>query len=265
MIDLHVHTSRCGHAEGSVTEYVEAARAAGIETICFTDHLPLPAGYPTGYTMAPGEMDDYLAEVRAAAAASRDSGGPEVLCGVEADWLPSSMADVRSSLQRLDLDVVLGSIHFIGDWAFDDPDHVARYGEWDLDELWDRYFTEVAAAAGSGLFDVIAHADLVKKFGHMAAADPREWYERAAEAMASGGCAVEVNAAGLRKPVGEIYPAIGLLRACRERGVPATTGSDAHAPSQVGTGLDAARELLLQAGYDSIVVFRGRVAEEAAL
>jgi histidinol-phosphatase (PHP family) len=153
--------------------------------------------------------------------------------------------------------MVLGSVHVLGDWAFDDPELIGRYGSVVIDEMWERYFSEVAAAARSGLFDVIAHPDLVKKFGFLPAGDPAAWYESTAEALAAGGCAVEVNTAGLRKPA--------LLEACLRRGVPATMGSDAHAAGEVGAGLREARELLRAVGYRSLVVFRSRRAEEVAL
>lgn len=265
MIDSHVHNARCGHASGRVGEYVDAARAAGLSIVTFTDHLPMPAGYPQHYTMRHDELEDYIAEVRGQAALSAAQGGPEVLCGVEADWLPGHVEWTRDLLSGLELDVVLGSVHFIEDWAFDDPDLIERYGAWEIDALWDRYFSELASAARSGLFDVMAHPDLVKKFGFRPESDSEPWFENVAWALAQSGCAVEVSTGGLRKPVGEIYPALGLLKACRRRGVPATTGSDAHAPGEVGYAFDRARTLLREAGYDSLVVYRNRVAEEVAL
>jgi histidinol-phosphatase (PHP family) len=265
VIDLHIHTARCRHATGTVPEYVAAGRAAGLSTMCFTDHLPLPLGYPDGYSMQADELGDYVADVRRAAAAARDSGGPEVLCGIEADWIPEARDQVGWALGSHSLDVVLGSVHFIGDWAFDDPDLVGRYAECDIDALWTRYFQEFESAARSGIFDVMAHPDLVKKFAFFPAADPAELIDHAAEILASSGVAVEVNTAGLRKPVGEIYPSLPFLRACRRHGVRATTGSDAHRADEVGMGLAEARSLLAEAGYDSLVVFRRRRAEEVAL
>jgi histidinol-phosphatase (PHP family) len=265
VIDLHVHTARCGHATGTPVEYVDAARAAGVEILCFTDHLPMPADYPQHYTMRHDEVGPYLDDVAAVAAYSRETGGPEVLAGVEADWVPGEVAFTRDALVALRLDMVLGSVHFLGDWAFDDPDLIGRYRSVVIDEMWERYFTEVAAAARSELFDVIAHPDLIKKFGFFPERDPAGWFEAAAEALAEGGCAVEVNTGGLRKPVHEIYPSLALLQACRRRGVPATMGSDAHAAEEVGAGGDEARELLRAAGYRSLVVFRSRRAEEVAL
>jgi histidinol-phosphatase (PHP family) len=265
VIDLHMHTARCGHATGTPVEYVEAARSAGIGVMCFTDHLPMSEAYPQHYTMRPDEVGPYLDDVAAAAAYSRETDGPEVLAGVEADWMPDEVAFTREALAALPLDMVLGSVHFLGDWAFDDPELIGRYGSVVIDEMWERYFSEVAAAARSGLFDVIAHPDLVKKFGFLPAGDPAAWYESTAEALAAGGCAVEVNTAGLRKPVHEIYPSPALLAACLRRGVPATMGSDAHAAGEVGAGLREARELLRAVGYRSLVVFRSRRAEEVAL
>lgn len=265
MIDLHVHTARCGHATGEMSEYVDAARTRGLDAICFTDHLPMPAPYPQYYTMAAHELPAYAEDVAQAALDALERGGPEVLLGIEADWLPGSGDHVERAISEHEFDVVLGSVHFLGDWAFDDPDLVSRYEAWQPDALWARYFEEVANAAASGLFDVIAHPDLVKKFGSRPTIDPRDWYEDTAIALAGSGCAIEVNTGGLRKPVHEIYPAIDLLKACRRRGVPATTGSDAHAPGEVGEGFDLARRLLVEAGYDSVVCFRGRVASEVAL
>lgn len=265
MIDLHMHTSRCGHASGSIADYIETARAAGISTLCFTDHLPMPAPYPQHYTMGHDELAAYVDDIRAAAALSAEIGGPEVLVGIEADWLREGTAHLEAALANHRFDMVLGSVHFLGDWAFDDPDLIARYTDADIDALWDRYFALVFDAARSSAVDVLAHPDLIKKFGYLPATDPATWYEETALALFEGGCAVEVNTAGLRKPVGEIYPALGLLRACRRRGVPATLGSDAHSPGEVGAGFSEATRLLAEAGYDSLVVFRDRVAFEVGL
>jgi histidinol-phosphatase (PHP family) len=265
MIDLHIHTSRCRHAVGTVGDYVQAARAAGISTMCFTDHLPLPGGYPDCYAMGADELPAYIADVHEAAALSTASGGPEVLCGAEADWVPESPPLIAAATASLGLDVVLGSVHFVEGWAFDDPEEVGGYQDLDIDGLWTRYFEQVCKAVASGLFDVLAHPDLVKKFGFFPEADPTDLYEETARTLAANGVAVEVNTAGLRKPVREIYPALPLLTACRRRGVPATMGSDAHAPGEVGAGLTSARELLLAAGFTSVLVFRSRVPQEVAL
>jgi histidinol-phosphatase (PHP family) len=267
MIDLHMHTSRCGHASGTPEQYVVAARAAGVSVMCFTDHLPLPADTPRAleYAMPAEQLPEYVAEIRTLAARSAADGGPEVLVGIEADWIAGREDEIRRMCGESAFDMVLGSVHFLDGWAFDDPDLTDRYAEWDIDDLWDKYFATLSEAAGSGLFDVMAHPDLVKKFGYLPSADPTPLYERAVDAFAAAGVAFEVNTAGLRKPCGELYPAQGFLRVAARRGVPVTCGSDSHSPGEVGAGLDVARDALLQAGYRSLVVFRGRVPEEVPL
>ncbi len=265
MIDLHLHTSRCGHAEGSPAELVAAAQKAGLVTIAFTDHLPLPEGYPGGYSMTWPELPLYVEEVHSAAEAASKDGGPEVLLGIEADYIRGNEMLVSGALMAHPFDVVLGSVHFLDGWAFDDPDLVDRYDEWDVDALWERYFEEVVAAAATGLFDVMAHPDLVKKFRFMPSGGPDPWYEEAASVFAQTGVAIEVNTAGLRKPCAEMYPSMAFLETCRRHGVPATLGSDAHRPREVGEGIDLAIAALVEAGYDSLVIFRGRKAEEVAL
>lgn len=262
MIDLHVHTSRCGHADGSVAKYVDAARDAGVSIMGFSDHLPLPDGFPSGYAMSWRELPLYVDDVRAVARRSARRGGPEVLLGIEADWLPGHDLLIAGALRAHQFDYIMGSVHFIDGWAFDDPDQREGYDGWSTDALWSRYFGDLAAAAASGLFDVIAHPDLIKKFGERPDGDIAPLYEEVSAVLAECGVAIEVNTAGLRKPCAELYPAKALLEACHRRGVPATIGSDAHRPDDVGSQLAAAREALKDAGYRSLLIWRGRVAEE---
>jgi histidinol-phosphatase (PHP family) len=265
MIDLHVHTPRCGHASGAMDEYVEAARLAGVDTMAFCDHLPLPPGYPTGYSMPWVELPDYVRDVAEVAARSSMAGGPEVLLGIEADWIRGHEQLVAGALEGHPFDIVLGSVHFIDDWAFDDPELRDGYKAWSADGLWDRYFQDLVAAASSGLYDVMAHPDLIKKFDCVPESDPRPWFETAAAVFAERGVSIEVNTGGLRKPCAEAYPSLEFLKTCRRWGVAATVGSDAHAPREVAYSFPTARELLVEAGYRSVVVFRGRRAEEVAL
>lgn len=262
MIDLHVHTERCRHASGSPLEFVAAAEAVGVSVLAFTDHLPMLDGSETDYAMSWTELPDYVSDVEMLKAREAR---PEVLLGIEADWSPEHAPLLHETLGSYEFDVVLGSVHFIDGWAFDDPALTGRYAEWDIGSLWMRYFSELADAARSGLFDVIAHPDLIKKFKYLPSFDPQGLYDEAAAAFAEAGVAVEVNTAGLRKPIGELYPAEAFLRACHKAGVPATTGSDAHRPEEVGMAFDRARDALAAAGYESVVTFRGREPREVEL
>lgn len=259
---MHVHTSRCRHATGSPADYVAAAEAAGVTTMAFTDHLPLPEGFDGSYAMPEVELAEYVVEVARARGTARAT---EVLLGIEADWLPEHLERARTLIGAHPFDVVLGSVHFVDGWAFDDPALRDGYSQWTPDALWERYFDELGAAASSGLFDAMAHPDLVKKFRFVPESDPRGWYSDAAAAFAAAGVAVEVSTAGLRKPCGEIYPSASLLSEMRRAGVPAMVGSDAHRPAEVGYGWHEAYSALRRAGYTSVVVFRERVAEEVPL
>ncbi len=264
MIDLHTHTSRCGHAEGDPAAYVAAAMRAGIDVLAFTDHLPLPAhlaGDGT-YAMHPLELADYVEDVREAARRSR---GTRVLLGIEADWLPERVGATAREIAAHPFDVVLGSVHFLDGWVFDDPALIDTWEGRDVAEVWERYFAAVADAAASGLFDVIAHVDLIKKFGHRPVADPTPLFEALAAELALAGVAVEVSSAGLRKPCAELYPSAGLLAALNRAGVPVTTASDAHSPAEVGLGLAEARAAVAAAGYERIVYFVQREMVEVEL
>jgi histidinol-phosphatase (PHP family) len=140
----------------------------------------------------------------------------------------------------------------------DDGRYISGYADWDIDELYERYFSLVLQGAESGHFDTMAHLDLVKKFGHRARKDLADLYSRVARRLAAAGVAIEVNTAGLHKPVRELYPHLDLLTACRRAGVPATLGSDAHAPEEVARDFPLALDHLRAAGYERILAYEGR-------
>ncbi len=257
--DYHLHTWRCGHAAGKMAEYVEAARAAGISEIGFADHVPmywLPAEKrnPT-LAMKEEDLPVYVAEVEKLRKENPDL---VIRLGIEADYIPGGEEVLARLLSTYPFDYVLGSIHYIDGWEFDHPAEVEGYSHRDIDDVYDRYFALLQEAARSGLFDIMAHPDLVKKFGYRSRANPAPWYEQTARVLAGCGVCVEVNTAGLRAPAGEIYPAVDFLKACRKHGVPATAGSDAHSPAQVGYAREEARKLLLAAGYREAAIFQGR-------
>ena len=262
LVDCHVHTARCGHGTGSVAEYVACARSRGLSGIALTEHLPLPDDLDPSrvYSMPATDLPAYCREVE-----GEMVDGVRVAVGVEADWLPARLDYVRDLLASQQWDVVLGSVHFIDSWAFDDPSLVAEWDRHDVDATWERYFDLLIDAACSRMFDVMAHPDLIKKFGHRPASDPDLLYDEAARAFAEAGVAAEVSTAGLRKPVGELYPGDAFLLALRRHNVPVTLGSDAHAPSEVGYCFDEARTALRAAGYERLAWFEARKMTEVPL
>lgn len=259
LVDYHIHTARCGHARGEMAAYVEQAARAGLPEMGFSDHIFMywlpPEQRDPELAMPEDQFDAYVEDVLRL---RREFPEIEIRLAVEADFIVDHERTLAGILDRYPWDYVLGSVHFIGDWGMDDSRFIQRYDAWDIDELYEHYFALVLRAAESGHFDTIAHLDLVKKFGHRARKELTDLYGRVARGLAVAGVAVEVNTAGLRKPVGELYPHLDLLVACRKAGVPATLGSDAHAPEEVAKDLPLAVEHLRAAGYERILTYRNR-------
>jgi len=254
VIDCHVHTERCGHATGTVSQMVGSAVFKGLEGLILTEHLPLPDDLDPRHhiSMPPSDLALYAEEVQEMAQRVK---GLEVVLGAEADWIPgreSELAATRAEAAALGVSVFLGSVHFLDGWAFDDPHSIEQWDSRDVDEVWRRYFATWCDAASSGVFDVMAHPDLPKKFGHRPNFDPTDLYAEAARCAADADVLIEVSTAGLRKPVGELYPGPQLLAAFGDAGVKATVGSDAHAPDEVGCSIDVAYRALLDAGFKSV-------------
>jgi len=264
LADLHTHTARCGHAGGSDEEYVEAAIASGLVAIAVTDHVPfywLPRERedPT-LAMSADELPRYVDAVLDLR--ERYAGRIEVLLGVEADFIAGHEETLARLLERYPFDVVLGSVHWVGDWLIDAPSSLPRYrkGPTEVERIWDEYTTQLIAAARSGLFDVLSHLDLPKKFGFRSQATFAGRLGEVVEAVTAGGCAVELSSAGRRKPVGEDYPANDVVAALAASGVDFVLSSDAHAPAEVGFGF---AELVARArGQGSVAsaLFRRRAA-----
>jgi histidinol-phosphatase (PHP family) len=262
IVDYHMHlrngSEQIAHDTWSVEPFVEAARAVGVDEIGFTEHIYYFTQTRMLWTI-PYQTERCVYDLDAyvdAVVHARERGLP-VKLGLEVDYVPGREDETRALLAPYPWDYLLGSVHFIDGFGVDgEPRLVDEVG---VEDAWQRYFETLARAASSGLFDSLSHPDLVKIFGDRA---ERFDYAEIADAIAESGVAVEVSTAGLRKPVGELYPHPDFLMSCRERGVPVTTGSDAHSPDVVGRDFDRARELLSAAGYDTVTVFERRQARQ---
>jgi histidinol-phosphatase (PHP family) len=263
LTDYHLHlrpddTGEAGHyfSEENVDRYLAAAEEHAIDELGVSEHVYRFTQsleiwrHPYWEGQAIDDLDAYCEFVRTT----------PLRLGIECDFVPGSEDRLARLLER-DFDYVVGSIHFLGEQgAVDDR----RYDIWDeigdADELWATYFRWQAELARSGLFDIVSHPDLVKIWGPdrpEPRRDPRFHYEPLVEAISESGIAVEVSTAGLRKPVGEIYPARALAEMCVDAGAEFALSSDAHSPDQVGYGYDQAIELLGSLGVDRICVFEG--------
>ncbi len=256
IVDYHLHLrdarGEIDHTPTAVERFVEAAARAGVDEVGFTEHVYYFTqtrelwDVPYQKERCAYDLETYVGAVLAA----RERGLP-VKLGLEVDYVRGREDRTRELLAPYPWDYLLGSVHFIDGWGVDGPPRLID--EAGVDETWRRYFDELAAAARSGLFDVLAHPDLVKIWG-LRAESPD--YEPLLEAL--DGVCLEISSAGLRKPVGELYPAPALLREARGRGVEITFASDAHEPGLVGDRFDQVRALATDAGYETITVFDSR-------
>jgi len=241
--------------------YREVAQERGITELGVAEHIHRFTqaldvwDHPWWRRWARDDVDAYCAFVREET---------DLRLGIEADYVAGREDRLARFLDAREWDYVVGSVHFVRDAAVDmegpDWEHVWGRGD-SSDKVWERYFATLAEAARSGLYDIMAHPDLVKIWGAarpLPERDPRHYYEPAVEAMLDAGVAMELSTAGLRKPVGELYPAPALLEMAVDAGVPIALSSDAHAPDQIGFRYDDALAALADAGVTEICVFEGR-------
>ena len=260
--DYHIHTKLCRHAEGAVQDYVSAARRKEIPEICFTDHAPNPDGYDPAHRMRLNQFPSYEDAVEGA----QDVQAPDVLFGIEADYYEGCERFLDSWLPDQGFDLVVGSVHFIEDWGFDNPEERHVWDSVDVTATWRAYFAVMTRLVDSRLFDAVGHMDLPKKFGHRPPdRDLKEMVEPVLDQIARAGMGIELNTSGLRKPVGEIYPSPMIVSLARARDIPICFGSDAHCPDDVGADFELALDLALAAGYTDYFTIRQRKKERVPL
>ncbi len=250
-IDLHNHTVRCNHATGTINEYLELAIDQGIDIYGFSEHAPMD--FDEEYRVSFADMGDYEADVRDAREKYKDQ--IDIRLGYEVDWLPGHMDD---RVINADVDFLIGSVHFIDKWGFDNPEFIGEWENRDVSTVWHDYFEAITSMVQSGIFDIVGHIDLIKVFGHRPDIDIISLVHPVLEEIKRSDIVLEINTAGLRKKAAEIYPSLEILQEAYKLDIPITFGSDAHAPEQVGAGLDEAYKLAKSVGYREAVTFRNR-------
>ena len=244
--------------------YRETAEERGIEELGVAEHIyrfvqSLDVWqHPWFRHWAHDDIDEYCDFVREET---------DLRLGIEADFVAGREDRLSNLLDGREWDYVVGSVHFLRDDAVDLHGE-SDWAQWDVwrsggdpDRVWRRYFEALGEAARSGLYDILAHPDLVKIFtGRVPAPDGdlRRFYEIAVDGIAESDVAIEVSTAGLRKPVGEIYPAAPFLEMCLEAGRPVALSSDAHLPEQLGYEYERALSFLGDLGVTEIAVFERR-------
>ena len=259
LYESHCHTRLCKHAFGEPDEYAAVALARGFKGITFTCHCPLPDGFSASVRMAPEQFDDYVAMIAATRAAF--AGRLDVRLGLESDFYPGVEPWLEKLHARVPLSHVLGSIHY------QVSDYRKLYFTGDVKLYQQLYYEHLALSAESGLFDTLAHPDLIKN------ESPADWdfarmqpcIERALDRIAATGVAMELNTSGVQKALPEMNPSPSQLALMRERGIPVVIGADAHVPERVGDGYPFALNLLLNAGYENVSFFIDRKRQDVPI
>ncbi|MDD1776535.1 MAG: histidinol-phosphatase HisJ [Candidatus Helarchaeota archaeon] len=259
-IDYHIHTKLCRHATGEMEDYVQVALAKQFEEIGFSDHFPmiyLPITLdPNDYCMTEAEVPLYIQSVKELQ--KQYSTDIRIKLGVEVDFCLGKEKVIKKLLQPFKFDYIYGSVHLVDGWIIDDDRNKAKYQNYDLFELYKTYFSLQKKAIETGLFDILTHFDLPKKFGFRPQQSIAELTDEIVEALVKQKMAVELNTAGLRKPVKECYPSTAILKKCYERDIPVTFGSDSHKPEEVGWEIERGLSILREIGYSQVVGFQNR-------
>lgn len=257
--DYHMHTPLCGHAVGAPFEYADHAVQIGLKEIGFSDHAPLISHRDPTITMDFEQLPTYYRMIEDVQ--DRFKSSLSIKIALEADFIPGYEHKTQEIIDDYHYDYIIGSVHFIKEWGFDDPAQREAWKAKDINQVYHDYYDLLRKSARSGLFNIIGHADLPKKFGHRPTEDLTGEIQATAKVFRECGVAVEINTAGLRKPVGEMYPAPNALKIYRQAGVPLTFGSDAHEPKDVGRDFHLAVDLAKSVGYSEYLIFKQRQIE----
>ncbi|XPV69190.1 MAG: histidinol-phosphatase HisJ [Halarcobacter sp.] len=254
-VDLHNHTILCNHAEGSMEEYIQKAIEKKIDVFGFSEHAPM--NFDEKYRLPLDKKEFYESEVLNLKEKYKKN--IEILLAYEVDFLDGYILD---EIINSKVDYLIGSVHFLKNnqdmWGFDNPEFIGIYKSKDIDTIWQEYFDAIEAMAKTQLFDIVGHFDLIKIFKFMPKKDIRTIAKNALLEIKKSNMVLELNAAGLRKPIGEPYPSKEILELAFELDIPITFGSDAHSIEQVGFKYEEVKNLAKQIGYEKCIKFSRR-------
>ncbi len=267
MVDYHTHNVLCKHADGEIEAYILRAIDCGLKEIGCSDHSPMPNDFDAPHRMT---VEQFSSVYKPTVLKLREKykGKIAVKFALEGDFFPGTEEWVKNFNMQQPFDYVIGSVHYLGEWGFDNPIFVHKYEERDIDQTYELYYDHIkrsASAGGGHLFDILGHCDLVKKFGHRPTRNMEEVLREVFKVVKAADMAVEINTSGLRKPVKEIYPSEQILQIIHDYNIPLALGSDAHSPGDVGRDFNIARQLIEKYGGGKISVFTNRQRSEVRI
>ncbi|MCE5324571.1 histidinol-phosphatase [bacterium] len=252
----HVHTT-FSDGQNSVQEMIEAAISLGIDEIGISDHYVLTTGQIFDWSMKLDAIADYFGAIGLAADKFRTK--IKVRYGIEADFVPETAQQLGEILQEYQFDYVIGSVHLIDGVCIDSSkDYWDALDQSGKNDVIRAYWAMIAKLAKSGLYDIVGHLDLYKKFGSQPTIDISADVMTALDAIAEAGIAIELNTSGWHKPIHEQYPSAAVLRGCQKRGIPVILTADAHRTDDITCDFDRGRLLLRTIGYTNTALFQNR-------
>lgn len=250
-VDLHNHTYLCNHANGTMEEYVLQAIKENIDVFGFSEHAPMK-NFEDGYRLTLDKKEFY--EKSVLNLKQKYENEIEILLAYEVDFLEGDY--LLDEILNSKIDYLIGSVHYLGKWGFDNPEFIQEYENKDIDKIWEEYFYAIELMAKTRKFDIVGHMDLIKLFKYLPKKDIKLIALKAMKEIKKANMAIEINAAGIRKPIGEAYPSKELLELSYELNIPITFSSDAHSVEQIGFKYDELINLAKAVGYNSCVFFR---------
>ena len=259
--DYHTHTNLCKHATGDTEEYVLRALELGLDEIGCSDHAPLSDGFDERHRMS---VDQYysLYAPSVSALTEKYKNRIRIKRGIECDYLDRAIEWTRKFVAGNDFDFVIGSVHFVGTNREETDLFGPTQEPSKFEALYEAYYKAIAESAKSGMFDIIAHCDLIKKIGPFSSKRVDELIREAMIQIKHADLCIEINTSGLRKPEKEIYPAERVLLNARDLRIPLVLGSDAHKPEDVGRDFDRAIALVETYGRGKVALFDKRQRSE---
>lgn len=259
--DYHTHTPLCRHAEGNPVDYAKRAIEIGLDEIGFSDHSPMNKDGFDEWRMLKSEFPIYLQSIQDA---KKELPNIPIKLGLEVDYFEDGHEWIEELSQMADYDYLIGSVHYIAPgFDIDNPKWIGRWsGVAEIDDIWEAYWRIYTSCIKSGFFDILAHPDLPKKFGHRPSGSLKRFYSPAIEAAKEVDVCIEINTAGWRKDCNEQYPEKEFLEMMLEAEIPLSINSDAHSPIDVGMDFEKAAKLAYEIGYNKTVRFNKRQRTE---
>lgn len=260
LIDYHTHHERCGHATGTLREYVEQAIILNLDEIGLSDHMPVihlaKDKILPGLAMELKDLERYVQEILDLKEEYKND--IKVKLGIEADYIEGYEEKIKELLSPYPFDYIIGSVHFLGEWDLSDSRQMKKWQERSVDEIYIDYYKALQGAARSGLYDIIGHFDVVKKHGHLPVNDVMPIVFETLMDVKNNNVALEINTSGLMRIHADTYPSFNIIEKAIELKIPFTLGSDAHKPEDVHKNIDVGREFLLKNGVREIATFTQR-------